>query len=51
MEEKRFLSIKQLAELLGVSTDTVRRATGAVSFLPHEKARRIVLTGRKSVRR
>lgn len=26
MEEKRFLSIKQLAELLGVSTDTVRRA-------------------------
>ena len=26
MEEKRFLSIKQLAELVGVSTDTVRRA-------------------------
>jgi len=26
MEAKRVLSIKQLAELLGVSTDTVRRA-------------------------
>ena len=26
MNEKRFMSIKDLAELLGVSTDTVRRA-------------------------
>lgn len=26
MKEKRFMSIKELAELVGVSTDTVRRA-------------------------
>ena len=34
MKEKRFLSIKELAELVGVSTDTVRRAArkGLIPF-------------------
>ena len=45
------MSIKELAALLGVSTDTIRRAARSNSFHQAGKAQPIVLTGRKSVRR
>ena len=39
MKEKRFMSIKELAELVGVSTDTVRRAarSGLIPSTPRRR--------------